>query len=133
MFNQIPRKSYQFLFLVLALAMMILPFGVAMPFADGPDSTVVTVFPYFDLTPWGYGNWFPLLAGVLTLAALVLLSLQDRKVKAKLPMAVCLGLAMVCSVLSWLVFSSYTGGSLRIVGFQGLWLLFQVLPKLGNW
>lgn len=29
MFNQIPRKSYQFLFLVLALAMMILPFGVA--------------------------------------------------------------------------------------------------------
>ena len=46
MFNQIPRKSYQFLFLVLALAMMILPFGVAMPFADGPDSTVVTVFPY---------------------------------------------------------------------------------------
>ena len=133
MFNQIPRKSYQFLFLVLALAMMILPFGVAMPFADGPDSTVVTVFPYFDLTPWGYGNWFPLLAGVLTLAALVLLFLQDRKVKGQLPMAVCLGLAMVCSVLSWLVFSSYTGGSLVIVVFQGLCLLFQLLPKLGNW
>lgn len=133
MFNQIPRKSYQFLFLVLALAMMILPFGVAMPFADGPDSTVVTVFPYFDLTPWGYGNWFPLLAGVLTLAALVLLFLQDRKVKGKLPMVVCLGLAMVCSVLSWLVFSSYTGGSLVIVVFQGLCLLFQLLPKLGNW
>ena len=133
MFNQIPRKSYQFLFLVLALAMMILPFGVAMPFADGPDSTVVTVFPYFDLTPWGYGNWFPLLAGVLTLAALVLLFLQDRKVKGKLPMVVCLGLAMVCSVLSWLVFSTYTGGSLVIVVFQGLCLLFQLLPKLGNW
>ena len=133
MFNQIPRKSYQFLFLVLALAMMILPFGVAMPFADGPDSTVVTVFPYFDLTPWGYGNWFPLLAGAVTLAALVLLFLQDRKVKGKLPMAVCLGLAMVCSVLSWLVFSSYTGGSLVIVVFQGLCLLFQLLPKLGNW
>lgn len=133
MFNQIPRKSYQFLFLVLALAMMILPFGVAMPFSDGPDSTVVTVFPYFDLTPWGYGNWFPLLAGVLTLAALVLLFLQDRKVKGKLSMAVCLGLAMVCSVLSWLVFSTYTGGSLVIVVFQGLCLLFQLLPKLGNW
>lgn len=133
MFNQIPRKSYQFLFLVLALAMMILPFGVAMPFSDGPNSTVVTVFPYFDLTPWGYGNWFPLLAGVLTLAALVLLFLQDRKVKRKLPMAVCLGLAMVCSVLSWLVFSTYTGGSLVIVVFQGLCLLFQLLPKLGNW
>ena len=48
-------------------------------------------------------------------------------------MAVCLGLAMVCSVLSWLVFSTYTGGSLVIVVFQGLCLLFQMLPKLGTW
>lgn len=133
MFNQIPRKTYQFLFLVLALALMILPFGVAMPFSDGPDSTTVSVFPYFDLTPWGYGNWFPLLAGALTLAALVLFFLQGKKIQGKLPLAILLGAAILCSLLSWLAFSSFTSGSLLIVIFQGLCLLFHLLPPIGSW
>ena len=128
MFNQIPRKSYQFLFLVLALAMMILPFGVAMPFADGPDSTVVTVFPYFDLTPWGYGNWFPLLAGVLTLAVVVMVFLPPRW-KLDKAMAIVLGLSMVCTPLSWLLFNTFADGSVIILLFQAAALLFFLVPS----
>ena len=109
MFNKIPRKSYILMLLVFALSMMVFPFDVAMEFSAGPEETTLQVFPYFSLTPWGYGNWFPLLAGILTLAVVVMVFLPPRW-KLDKAMAIVLGLSMVCTPLSWLLFNTFADG-----------------------
>lgn len=127
MFNKIPRKSYILMLLVFALSMMVFPFDVAMEFSAGPEETTLQVFPYFSLTPWGYGNWFPLLAGVLTLAVVVMVFLPPRW-KLDKAMAIVLGLSMVCTPLSWLLFNTFADGSVIILLFQTAALLFFLVP-----
>ena len=123
-----PRKVYALVCLTMALALMVFPYGVAMSFAAGPDAPAVQTYAYFSLTPCGYANFLPLLAGVLTLAAAVLLLFPDR-LHMKKPLLLCLGAAVVLSPLSWLIFGSYTGASLAIVVFQLLALLLALIAQ----
>ena len=58
--------------LVLALVLELLPTGVVLMFADGPGQQIPQSFSYFDLTPVGYGTWFPMLIGAATVLALIL-------------------------------------------------------------
>ena len=55
--------------LAAALALEAAPWGVAMRWMSRPGQESFTLHPYFDLLPLGYGNVFPLLTGVCTLAA----------------------------------------------------------------
>ncbi|HWQ74259.1 MAG TPA: helix-turn-helix domain-containing protein [Syntrophomonas sp.] len=57
---------------ITALAFEILPYGVVLHFAPGPGETIVKTYSYFSLTPFGYANFFPLLTGILTVAAVLL-------------------------------------------------------------
>lgn len=56
--------------LVLALILELLPFGAVLVMAPGPTERIVRTFSFFDLTVFGYANFFPLLAGLLTVFSL---------------------------------------------------------------
>ncbi len=48
-----------------------LPKGAVCKFADVPDSAIIKTYSYFSLTPFGYANFGPLIAAVLTAAMLI--------------------------------------------------------------
>lgn len=130
-----PRKIYPLVCLTMALALMVFPFGVAMTFAPGPDDLRTATYAYFSLMPAAYGNFLPLLAGVLTLAATALFLLTER-FPLKRPAWICLLASIVCSPLSWLIFGAYTQAGLAVVIFQllalALILLTRDTPPDGN-
>ncbi len=101
--------------MLLSLVLMALPCGVAMTFGLDAGQTTIRQFSYFSFTPAGYGNWFPLLAVAFTLLALVFLLLR-RDYGQMTP--VCLGLAAVSQLLSWLLFGAFTPVGGAAVGLQ---------------
>ena len=58
--------------LVLALILELLPFGAVMVMAPNPTERIMRTFSFFDLNVFGYGNFFPLLAGLLTVFSLLI-------------------------------------------------------------
>lgn len=53
---------------VVSFILELLPYGVILKFADGPDSTFTETYSYFSLLPFGYAVFGPLIAAVLTCA-----------------------------------------------------------------
>lgn len=82
-----------------ALILEILPVGVVMVFAAGPDERITEIYSYFSLLPVGYANVTPMLTGILTVVIIVLGVIAAFKfdVASKLKKAV-----FICSVLSFL-------------------------------
>lgn len=89
--------------LLLALALEAAPYGVVLLFAPGPGERVRRSFSYFSLTPVGYGDFLPLLAGALTVLAAVCLTvtLIRRETPTRLQAAAgfCTGAAFILAVL----------------------------------
>lgn len=56
---------------VVAVVLELLPFGVMCNFSDG-EQTVLRRFSYFSMVPYAYGCMLPLVAAILSVAALVL-------------------------------------------------------------
>ena len=54
-----------------AVVLELLPFGVMCNFSDG-EQTVLSRFSYFSMVPYAYGCMLPLVAAILSVAALVL-------------------------------------------------------------
>lgn len=54
-----------------AVVLELLPFGVMCNFSDG-EQTVLRRFSYFSMVPYAYGCMLPLVAAILSVAALVL-------------------------------------------------------------
>ena len=74
------KKKLRYLGLpVLALILEILPFGAvcnfARPATDGSIGRFRELYSYFDLTPFGYANFAPLLTALLTCLVVVLLAI----------------------------------------------------------
>lgn len=107
--------------MLLSLVLMALPCGVAMTFAPEAEAAIIRQFSYLSLTPMGCGNWFPLLAVIFTLLALVFLLLR-RDYGQMTP--VCLGLAAASQLLSWLLFGAFT-----LVGAAAAVLQLAVLAQ----
>ena len=64
-----------------ALALEMLPYGVRMFFAPGPETRAVSYRAYFSFLPFGYGVFGPVIAALLTvllLVAALLTRKQDR-------------------------------------------------------
>ena len=67
------KRLFYLILPVLTLILEALPFGVVCVFAAGPDQVYRETFSYFDLLPFGYANFAPLITAVLTCAAFALL------------------------------------------------------------
>ena len=84
---------------VIALILELLPFGAVLIFSPSATDRVRETYSYFSLTPFGYANFGPFVAAVLTcvLIAFALFSLKQRRFTG----AVCIvsAVAMVASLL----------------------------------
>ena len=66
----------RFLYPILPTVTLILealPYGAVCNFADGEGKHLRKTFSYFDLTPFGYANFAPLITAILTCVAFILL------------------------------------------------------------
>ena len=92
------------LFLTLLLLVLeLLPYGVVLRFEQPSeeDGELLQTYSYFDLTPWEYGYFTPLLTALLSvvLLILVLAALFWRKSERKLFYAIGI-VALVAAILS---------------------------------
>jgi len=70
------KKRLLYLLLpIVTLGLEILPYGAVCNFANPEGEPWRKTFSYFDLTPFGYANFAPLLTAILTCAILLLLFL----------------------------------------------------------
>ena len=58
---------------VITLVLEILPYGAVCIFATSPTEKIKETFSYFDLIPFGYANFAPLLTAIITCLIFVLL------------------------------------------------------------
>ena len=84
-------KIKRLLLLVLSLAALILemlPNGVVLRFANPEGDQWVRTYSHFDLTPFGYANFGPLIAAVLTCVLLLLVVIYFFKPRKGLNTAI---------------------------------------------
>lgn len=68
------KKRFVYLLLpVITLILEILPYGAVCIFSTSPTETIKETFSYFDLIPFGYANFAPLLTAIITCLIFVLL------------------------------------------------------------
>ena len=68
------KKRFVYLLLpIITLILEILPYGAVCIFATSPTETIKETFSYFDLIPFGYANFAPLLTAIITCLIFVLL------------------------------------------------------------
>lgn len=110
-------KKYPYTFLVapiIALILEALPYGAVLNFANPNGEPYRRTFSYFDMTPFGYANFGPLITALLTCATAILVVIWCINRKEKL-----YGGASMLSMLAFLASLSpllYGLESFSIVG-----------------
>lgn len=106
-----------------SLLLMALPCGVTLRFQD---PLRIRQYSYLSPTPMLCGNWFPILAILFSVLALVFLLLR-RDYGQMAP--VCLGLSIISQCLSWVMFSAFSVTGLAVVLIHSSILLQKHLPS----
>lgn len=113
---------------LIAIYLMTLPRGVKMTWAD-PGGRYVHYFSYFSDTPIGYGNWMPILTAILVIGAATMLLLQIIKLinpdNWSGRSLICLIIAVLFSLISFIVFNTATVLSSAITGLILLAAILQ--------
>lgn len=95
-------KKSRFLSLICPIAALvceILPYGAVLNFWNPDGEPFRETFSYFDMTPFGYANFSPLITAILTcviLAVTVIFLIKPKKTAAK-ALAI---LSLIASVIS---------------------------------
>lgn len=76
-YSKVPKSAAQWIsFGVLAVTLVLeaLPYGVVAIFANGPEESdqIVKLYSYFDLLPFAYGEFPPLVTAILTVTLIVM-------------------------------------------------------------
>ena len=97
--NKRLQKNFIILLPIIALIMEIIPYGVKLVFSDGPENNFkkyVYTYSFFHLMPLAYGNWGPLITGILTVAIIILAVIWIIRKKNKWPKSI-----IVLSILAF--------------------------------
>ena len=112
------KKLFYLILPLVTLILEILPYGAVLNFGHlSPDLTLyeyTETFSYFNLIPFGYANFAPLLTAIVTCIIIVLLiifcftdnTVVLKSIKAVLIIGMCLSL---CPLLLGIEFFSVTG------------------------
>lgn len=108
------KRSLYFLPVLAALILEILPFGAVCNFALDGGETLRKTYSYFDLVPFGYANFAPLLTALTTLVTLGLLiaylfSGRAYWIKVAKIATVCGLLLSLCPLLFGISYFSFVG------------------------
>ena len=68
----IKRRGIAILLLLLTLVLTALPWGIEMRFMSGSGEEFLSYHAYYELLPFGYGNWFGLLTILMALLNLLM-------------------------------------------------------------
>lgn len=117
---------------LIAIILMATPFGVAMTFAPGPTERVTKYFSYFSMMPLGYGNWFPVITALLSIAVFFLLLVGIKKANTRRVVQVCLTICIIASLLSWLIFNSISIVGACVAAFHIIVLVLQIPQNSGS-
>lgn len=70
------KKIITLAILLSALVLEILPYGAVLNFGNPEGEPFRATYSYFDLTPYGYANFGPLITAILTCVLLVIIILS---------------------------------------------------------
>ena len=134
------KKRLLYLILpIITLILEILPYGAVCNFMRPPANEGDPVghfrelYSYFDLTPFGYANFAPLITAVITCIILLLLILycitgkQRLAISARNILYVCTGFSLGPLVLGFRFFS-VVGALITITLIGEIVLLYYLLP-----
>ena len=131
------KKRLLYLILpIVTLILEILPFGAVCNFANPEGEPWRKTFSYFDLIPFGYANFAPLLTAITTCAILGLLLIylftdKHRMIKVT-RVLLCIGTVLsLCPLLYGVSFFSVVGALISISLIAELVFLF-VAVKMPN-
>lgn len=120
---------------IAAIVLEILPYGVILIIAPGPNERITATFSYFSLTPFGNANFFPLPTGMLTVVAFLLcvINLFKKSDVLKLRNAafVCNIIAVILSVMPLLLFGNQYMNTVSYF-VSALLLISTVLQSIVN-
>lgn len=124
------KKTLSICSMSVAIILMILPYGIKMTFSSGPSEDFVShYYSYFSMMPIGYANWLPMITAFLSIIIFVLLVLENKNIKIKKMIQICLFICIVSSLLSWSIFKSLTIIGLFVLIIHISVLVLQVLQK----
>ncbi len=122
------QKIGSIICILLSIAAMVLPNGVPMVFAASPTQTATEYYSYFSPILFGYGNYFPIITFLLSIIILFLIALPFKKGCSKIS-ATLLMLAAASSILSWLLFQTFSFVGLLVLILHGVTLIMTLAPK----
>lgn len=98
------KKRFLYLLLpIITLTLEILPYGAvcnfARPAADGSIGHFRELYSYFDLTPFGYANFAPLITAVISCVVLLIVMLFYITGKQKLAI-IARNILFICTLFS---------------------------------
>ncbi len=112
--------------MLIAIILMATPFGVAMTFSPSPTKRVTRYYSYFNMMPFGYGNWFPAITAFLSIAVFLLLLVGIKKANTRKAVQVCLTICIIASTLSWLIFNSISFVGVCVAVFHIILLVLNI-------
>ena len=128
------KKRVLYLLLpLLTIILEILPYGAVCNFADSSTDKIRKTFSYFDPTPWGYANFFPLLTAFISCLLVIFLTFYCLKgnvralIKAKNTLYVAIPLSLGPLLLGTDYFSLV--GGLITLTLVIEWVLIQIEIK----
>lgn len=102
---------------VLVILLELLPYGAVLRFGSPEGIESVHYFSYFDLTPYGYANFGPLLTALLSVAIFILSFFSKRG--CTIAALVCNAVAFFTSLLPLILYGlkiySVVGGAITLV------------------
>ncbi len=121
------KKIISIVSMLVAIVLMITPYGVAMKFASSPTDRVTKYYSYFDMIHLGFGNWFPIITVGVTIIIVLILIIDSKKrdLRKIIKNLFIIGIASI--LLSWITFGTFTFISLFILIIYSLVFAFQML------
>lgn len=123
------KKIISIVSMLVAIVLMVIPYGVAMKFASSPTERVTLYYSYFDMIPFGYGNWFPIITAVLSIIIVLVLLIDSKRFNLKKVIKVLMSIGILSIILSWLTFDTFTFISLLILIIYIFVLAFRLLSE----
>ena len=118
---------------LVTLVLELLPLGAVCNFANPEGEPLRRTFSYFDLVPFGYANFSPLLTAILTCVITVLLvsylfSGSRRLIRITAVLTLAAGALSLCPLLYGIRFYSVVGGLISLTLLLETALLFARTP-----
>ena len=131
------KKRLMYLILpIITLILEILPYGAVCNFGNPEGEPWRVTYSYFDLTPFGYANFAPMLTAVITCLIFVFLMIYCIKGNARIANAAkyILYVAVIVSLCPLLLGVAYFSlvAALITISLAGELLLLQLTVKLSN-